>query len=203
MGSKRRLVAALDRFVHRRREGVRSKKHLMPLMEFASAELRARGVRDSCITRETTLGRFYRRKVDLVVQVEGNVSAALLLITQSGSVRKNLNNRRRDIVGDAINLRAANPDAAIAVMYLLTADEEATRRGGTGTSPVDELAHFLTDLQHPAPPFGGPLLDAAALIAANQDSEGRICMEVVPSEVDVLGSFFDRIVALIPGELRT
>lgn len=194
MSSQRRLVAALDGFVQHRRKGVRSKRHLQPLVQFARAELRARGVKDSSISYEIALGQYYQRQVDLVVSSGGSVVATIMLITQSGSVRKNLNNRRRDIVGDALNLRAANRGATTGVIYLLTADEEATRKGANGTSPVDELATFLTALQRPTPALGRPLLDAAALIAASRDEGGRIHVEPVPDEVDVLGAFFDRLV---------
>lgn len=194
MSSKRRLVAALDGFVRHRRQGVRSKRHLQPLVQFARAELCARGVKDSSISYEVGLGQYYQRQVDLVVSSNGSVIATLVLITQSGSVRKNLNNRRRDIVGDALNLRAAHPDAAVGVIYLLTADEEATRKGAHGTSPVDELAGFLTALQQSTPALGQPLLDAAALIAASRDPGGRIHVEPVPDKVDVLGTFFDQLV---------
>src|SRR5262245_18864948 len=121
MASKRRLVAALDGFVRTRQDGARSKRHIVPLLEFAAAELRSRAVRAAAIQFEVTLGRFYERQVDLVVKVDTQVLLTLIVLTQSGSVRKNLNNRRRDIVGDAVNLRAANPDSLVAVIYMLRA----------------------------------------------------------------------------------
>src|SRR5687767_8426798 len=126
MSSKRRLVAALDGFVRRRQAGARSKRHVVPIIEFAAAELRSRTVRNASIRFEVLAGRFYERQVDLIVEAEGKVLLTLVVVTQSGSVRKNLNNRRRDIVGDAVNLRAANPGALVAVIYMLRADAEAT-----------------------------------------------------------------------------
>ena len=195
MGSKRRLVAALDGFVRHRSEGARSKRHIVPLVEFAAAELRARGVRTAAIRYEAATGRFYQRQVDLVVESNEKISLSLVVITQSGSVRKNLNNRRRDIVGDAVNLRMSNPGSQVGLIYLLRADEEAKRKGTYGTSPIDEVAAFLTDVQTAETPMGRPLLDAAALLAADRERDGRIRIETVPPAVDVLGEFFDRLAA--------
>lgn len=193
MSSRRRLFAALDGFVRHRQGGARSKRHVVPLVEFAAAELRSRGVRSGSIRFEARAGRFYERQVDLVVDCDGEVRLTLVVVTQSGSVRKNLNNRRRDIVGDALNLRAGNPNALVALIYLLRADEEAKRKGGAGTSPIEELAAFLRELQATAAPLGRPLLDAAALLAADREASGRIRIERVPADVDVLGGFFDKL----------
>ncbi len=195
MGSKHRLVAALDSFVRHRSAGARSKRHIVPLVEFAAAELRARGVRNTAIRYEAATGRFYQRQVDLVVETDGEISLSLVVITQSGSVRKNLNNRRRDIVGDAVNLRVANPGSQIGLIYLLRADDEATKKGTCGTSPIDELAAFLSDVQTAETPMGRPLLDAAALLAADRERDGRIRIEAMPRDVDVLSGFFDRLAA--------
>jgi hypothetical protein len=158
MSNRRRLVAALDGYVRQRQGGARSKRHIVPILEFAAAELRSRGVRDSEIRFEVGAGRFYERKVDLVVKSDDRVLLTLIVVTQSGSVRKNLNNRRRDIVGDAVNLRAANPDALVAAIYMLRADAEATSPGVSGTSPIQEMAAFLLDIQQPSAPLGKPLL---------------------------------------------
>ena len=76
----------------------------------------------------------------------------------SGSVRNNLKNRYRDIVGDAVNLRVAYPDAKFAVLFLLQADEEATQKGTGGTSAIEELAEFLFEMQTVNTPLGRPLL---------------------------------------------
>ena len=195
MGSEHRLVAALDSFVRHRSTGVRSKRHIIPLVEFAAAELRARGIRTAAIRYEAATGRFYQRQVDLVVETDGEISISLVVITQSGSVRKNLNNRRRDIVGDAVNLRVANPGSQVGLIYLLRADKEAKKRGTCGTSPIDELAAFLTELQTAETPMGRPLLDAAALLAADREPNGKIRIEVMPPAVDVLGGFFDKLAA--------
>jgi hypothetical protein len=197
--SQRRLVAALDGFARHRKAGVRAKRHIVPLVEFAAAELRSRGVRSSTIRYEALAGHFYQRKVDLLVEVNGEVALTLLVLTQSGSVRKNLNNRRRDVVGDAVNMRAAHPNAVVALLYVLRADEEATRKGTSGASPVDELVAFLIDLQTGDSPLGRPLLDAAALLAADSEPGGRIRIEPTHPDVDVLGAFFDKLVATIRG----
>jgi hypothetical protein len=173
---------------------VRSQRHIVPLVEFAAAELRARGVRSSSIRYEAVAGHFYGRQVDLVVETDDHISLTLVVITQSGSVRKNLNNRRRDIIGDAINLRAGNPNVAIGLIYLLRANEEATRKGTSRTSPVEELAVFLRDVQTVSAPLGQPLFDAAALLAAESEPGGRIRIEPIPPEVDILQGFFDRLV---------
>lgn len=194
MESRRRLVSALDSFVRYRQKGVRSKRHVVPLAQFAAAELIGRGVESSSIRKEAPAGHFYIRQVDLVVEQNGRPALLLFVITQSGSVRKNLNNRRREIVGDALNLRLAHPNARVALVYLLCADEEATQPGTAGTSPLEELAAFLRDLQQPFEPFDRPLLDGAALLAADRDRNGRIRVESVPEGVDVLGHFFDRLV---------
>ena len=45
MSSERRLIAAIDSFVQKRKGGVRSKKHLEPLVAFSVAELRSRGAK--------------------------------------------------------------------------------------------------------------------------------------------------------------
>ena len=194
MSSRERLLAALDGFVRERRSGVRSKRHIVPLVEFAAAELRSRGVSDSSIRYEIPTGYFYKRKVDLVVESEGERSLNLVVLSQSGSVRKNLNNRRRDIVGDALNLRATNPTAKFGLIYLLRRDEEATKEGRAGNTPIDEMASFLANLQTDRGPLAHPLLDAAALLVADQEESGRIRIEAVPESVDVLRGFFDKLV---------
>ena len=204
MGSRRRLIAALDGFVRHRQRGAKSKRHIVPLVEFAAAELRSRGVRGTSIVYEAAAGRFYQRQVDLVVKANNQISLTLVVISQSGSVRKNLNNRRREIVGDAVNLRAANPDALVALIYLLRADEEATNKGKSGASPFDELVAFLRDLQTANSPLGQPLLDAAALLAIDREESGRIRIEPMPPEVDILQGFFDHlachlVIALLSG----
>ncbi len=193
MSSERRLVAALDSFVRHRRAGARTKRHVVPLVEFAAAELRSRGVRTGAIRFEVQVGRFYQRQVDLIVEENDRITLTLVVITQSGSVRKNLNNRRRDIVGDALNLRAANPESQIGFIYLLRADEEALKKGTSGTSPVEELAEFLAGLQTSDTPLGRPLLDAAALLAADCDTDGKIRIETMPERVNVLSGFFDQL----------
>jgi hypothetical protein len=195
MDSRNRLISALDTFAQRRRKGSLSKKHVVPLVEFAAAEFRGRGVDAGEIKREKVCGRYYKRKVDLVVETRRGVEILVFIITQSGSVRKNLNNRRRDIIGDSVNLRAAHPNAKLGLIYLLRSDREATRRSKAGTSPIDELALFFQDLLA-AGSQRAALLDAAALLAADCDAGGRIRIEKVPDDVDVLGNFFGRL--LVP-----
>jgi hypothetical protein len=194
MDSRGRLISALDSFAQRRRKGARSKKHVVPLIEFAAAELRGRGIDGSSIKREKGCGRYYKSRVDLVVETNAGIQILIFVITQSGSVRKNLNNRRREIVGDCVNLRAEYPTARIGLIYLLRSDKEATARGKTtGRSPTDELAAFFQDLlSDQNTPHS--LLDAAALVVADRDTAGRIRIERVPSQVDVLDGFFGRLV---------
>jgi len=191
--SRRRLVSALDSFASYREKGVRSKRHIGPLVKFAASELVERGIPIKWIKEKVRAGYFYSSLVDLVVESSGRVKILILVVTQSGSVRKNLNNRRRDIVGEAINLRLAHPDARLGVIYFLRADREALRRGAAGTNPVQEMAAFLRDLQEWSSPFQRALLDGAALLAANRDKNGRIKIEQVIPEVDVLGQFFDKL----------
>jgi hypothetical protein len=198
MSSRRRLIAALDGFVRRRTTGVRTKGHLQPLLDFLAAELRQRLPPAAEIDFEVTVTGLFPRQVDCVVRVASEVRLTIIVLTQTGSVRKNLNNRRRDILGDAVNLRAANPGAASGVLYLLTSDDEARRKSANGTSPIDELGFFLTNMQRSASPTEKIHYDAAALIPVRQDKDGRIVIEPVPQEVDILGSFFETLVAKVP-----
>ena len=183
----------LDRFVEERAGGARSKQHVKPLVDFSVAELVSRGIRESEISFGSEHGQFYQRSVNLTVERSGEVLVTLNIITQSGSVRKNLTNRKREIIGDAINLRTANPGSRVGLIYLLRADEEAVKKNSAGTSPLDELAIFLNEAQTLTKPLGRPLLDAAALIVADQQPSGRIRIEEVPPEVDVLQGFFDKL----------
>jgi hypothetical protein len=194
MSSQRRLISALEVFARHRQEGSHSKRHVAPIINFAAAELVHRGIPRTHLREEVPTGCFYTRQIDLIVGSKDQPEVLLFIITQSGSVRKNLNNRRRDIVGDALNLRLAHPEAGVGLIYLLTADTEATRRGTAGTSPVEELTEFLCELQRPHTGLGRPLLDGAALIAAECEPKGRIRIEPVVPEVDILGTFFNRLV---------
>lgn len=190
MDSRGRLISALDSFTQRRLQGALSKKHVVPLVEFAAAEFRSRGVDAADIKREKSCGRYYKRKVDLVVETAFGIKILLFVITQSGSVRKNLNNRRRDIIGDCTNLRAAYPHAKLGLIYLLRSDREATTKGKSGTTPIEELALFFRDLLTKK---DLPLLDGAALLAADRGTDGRVRIEEVPDEVNVLRGFFGRL----------
>lgn len=194
MSNQRRLISALEVFARHRQEGSHSKRHVAPIINFAAAEFRDRGIPRTHLLEEVPTGCFYTRQVDLMVGRKEQPEVLIFIITQSGSVRKNLNNRRRDIVGDALNLRLAHPEAGVGIIYLLTADAEATRRGLAGTSPVEELTGFLCELRRPHTGLGRPLLDGAALIAAECEPNGRIRIEPVVPEVDILGTFFDRLV---------
>lgn len=195
MSSRRRLIAALDGFVRRRTIGVRTKGHLQPLLDYLAAELRQRLPPGATIAFEIPVAGLFSRQVDCVVRVAAEVKLTIIVLTQTGSVRKNLNNRRRDILGDAVNLRAANPVAASGLIYLLTADEEARRKSSAGTNPIDELAEFLAAMQQRESQAGTSHYDAAALIPVRQDGEGRIVIETVPKAVDILGDFFDTLLA--------
>jgi hypothetical protein len=198
MSSRRRLIAALDGFVRRRTTGVRTKGHLQPLLAFLAAELRQRLSPAAQIEFEVPVTGLFSRQVDCVVRVASEVRLTIIVLTQTGSIRKNLNNRRRDILGDAVNLRAANPDAASGVLYLLTSDDEARRKSANGTSPIDELGFFLTSMQRCASQTDRSHYDAAALIPVRQDKDGRIVIEPVPQEVDILNAFFETLVAKVP-----
>ena len=192
--SRRRLIAAVDGFVRCRSNGVRGKDHLKPLLAFVAAELKQRLSPAADIRFEVPLTGLYTRRVDCVVRVASEVRITIIVLTQTGSVRKNLNNRRRDILGDSVNLRVATPTATSGLIYLLTADEEARRKSPGGTSPIDELADFLAKMQTETSRAGAVLYDAAALIPVRQDGDGRIVIEVVPTEVDILGRFFETLI---------
>ena len=194
MSSRRRLIAALDGFVRRRTVGVRTKGHLQPLLAFVAAELRQRLPPAADIGFEVPVTGLFSRQVDCVVRIASEFKLTIIVLTQTGSVRKNLNNRRRDILGDAVNLRAANPVAASGFIYLLTADQEARRKSSGGTSPIDELAGFLTAMQRRDSQAGISHCDAAAVIPVRQDGDGRIVIETVPKGVDILGDFFETLV---------
>jgi hypothetical protein len=191
MSSMHRLIAAIDGFVRNRRDGVRTKKHLQPLNELITAELLHRGVRADNIYHEVSMGAFFNRPVDCVVRNGDDVALMILLVTQTGSVRKNLTNRRRDILGDAVNLRAAYPQASTGVIYLLTADSEALHKGPGGASAIDDLIAFLSQMRQPTSQSPRPLLDSAALIAAQQDHTGRVTIYPVPNSLNILSSFFE------------
>lgn len=199
MERNRRLISALDAFVRYRDAGGKSKKHVTPIVDFASAELRARGTLSERIKTEVLLGKFFDRKVDLVVTNKKGLEVALLVMTQSGSFRNNLNNRRRDIVGDTMNLRAACPDARIGLIYLLRANEEAMARGKNGRNPIEEISIFLNGMQSSGLGDRGSVLDAAAVVAAEREQTGVIRIEEVLKDVEIGGRFFDRLLGLRDG----
>jgi len=194
-GDRRRLVSSLEDYVRHREAGSSSKRHVRPVINFARAELIQQGVpADHIRLEEVVVDHYFPRRVDIAIKCGAEIDLLLLVVTQSGSIRKNLNNRKREIVGDAVNLRLAQPKARIGLIYLIRADKEATRRGHAGTSPIDELVVFLSNLQLARVGERWPLLDAAALIAADREADGTVRIERVPAEVDPLGEFFRRIV---------
>ena len=105
-----------------------------------------------------------------------------------------MNNRRRDLIGDAVNLRSAARTAKIGLIYLIQSTPEATKRTASGNSFIDSMTELLERLQEPFPLFDRPLFDAAALVAANRDVNSQIHIEPVNPNVSIAHGFFDRLV---------
>ena len=191
-----RLYAAVDAFVTaREKTGSQSREHITPLLGFLRAELVAAGVPRSLLREATYTGAYFRSKVDLSVEWPDRPSVFISVITQSGSVRNNLTNRRREILGDALNLRTAHPAARLGVLYLIRADEEALRKRDGGTSAIDELQTYFLSLLHAGEYLPLPVLDAAALIAANRTASRRIEIETVDRRLDVLDGFLPQLLS--------
>jgi hypothetical protein len=194
MRSADRLYSALASFVRQRSSGTQSKRHITPLVQFLAAELVSRGFPAAAINRNVRVGTYYSTTVKLLAKGE-RVTTVIVVVTQSGAIRKNLTNRCRELVGDAVNLRAADANARIGVVYVLRADEEARRPGADGRTAIEELASFMESVQQPSSLLEKPLFDACALIAADQGRDGRVHIAPVGRMVDIQGGFFERVIA--------
>jgi hypothetical protein len=188
-----RLFAALAAFVRHRKGGTQAKKHVTPLVQFAAAELVALGVPTHAIKRNVHVRGLYSSAVKLRAELP-NTCCLLSLVTQSGSIRKNLTNRWRDILGDAVNLRYAEPTARLGLVYVMRADDEAMRRGTSAQSPLEELIDFMKHAQQAFATTGRPLIDACALIATDQERDGLIRIVEVGPSLDIREGFFERLI---------
>jgi hypothetical protein len=173
---------------------------VVPLVQLVAAELVSRGVPSDLIERNVHFFGLYSTAVKIRAQTD-NQTYLLSLITQSGSIRNNLTNRCRDIVGDAVNLRFAAPEARHGLIYVIRSDEEAMRLNPAGQSAVDDLAKFMREIQRPFALLGRPLIDACALVAANQESGAQIRVLDLGRDLNIRDGFFERL--LVPPTLAT